>query len=487
MANLSTIYNSGSIYEQLISQVIAVESQPKLKLTTEKSDQNVYKGVLSDFSSKVSTLDKLVDKLRDPLQDAFVGKGTSVGSGAGFTATAGDDAVLGKHEIRVTQLARADARFSTQLASSGGTLAAQFGGTTASFTIHVAQPEGDPVGIDVSYAIAADATDDQVLSGLSAAIASATQAAEAEGLLAEGTGVAASVVHETAGTSRLSLRGEATGYANRLTFSDPDGLLSALEVDRTDVRSGTGGGAVIAVGTGAEDSGLSASFTLDGLALYRDTNTVEDALDGVTLKLTKPTDDPVSLEVTADVKGMKAQVESFVKAYNGLVSFLTTKTKVNADTGARGTFAGDAGVRGLRAGLRTDLVRQVDGAGAIGSLTDLGITTERDGTLTISDTETLDAALKASPADVGALFSADGGLADRISTRLDGLLGTKGVIAQRKASADARITRLADQIKRWDSRLSLREESLRAQFNQLQEIASQAQTQQSTLAFYYYA
>lgn len=484
-SNLTTIYNSGSLYEQLISQVIAVESQPRLTLRAEQTEQSVYKGVLSDFSSRVSTLNTLLDKLRDPLQTPFTGKAATVGTGAGFSASAGDGAATGTHEIRVDRMARADARLSTQLASAGTALSDAFGGSASTFTVHIAQPEGDPVALEVSYAPATGATDHEVLDGLVAAVNAAAEAARAAGRLAEGTGVSASVVHETSGTSRLSLRGLATGYANRLTFDDPDGLLAALEVDRTAARTGTGGGAVYAVGSGPEDSALSAAFTLDGLTLYRDTNAVDDALDGVTLTLSSVTEAAEPLTIGSDVKGMRSQVDAFIKSYNGLVSFLSTKSAVDPEAGTRGTFAGDAAIRGLRYGMRSDLARGVTGAGAFGDLAALGITANRDGTLTLSDATTLENALASSPEAVGALFAGDDGLAARLSSRLEGLLGSNGTIEQRKKGVDARIDRIDAQIARWDSRLTRREETLRAQFAQLEQIMAQATAQQSTLTSFY--
>jgi flagellar hook-associated protein 2 len=480
MANLSTIYNSSSLYEQLISQVIAVESQPKLKLRAEQTEHSVYKGVLSDFSSKVSALDALLDRLADPLQAPFAARRATAGSGAGFTASASDDAAVGQHDVRVTQLARADARLSQRFDAAAAAPATG----PMSFTIHIAQPEGDPVDVEVTYTQTDGQTLGDALGGIAAAINDAVAAAEADGRLAEGTGAAASVVRETSDTARLSLRSEATGYANRLTFTDTDGLLELLQVDRETQQAGTGGGAVHAIGTGVEDSGLSATFVLDGLAMYRDSNTVDDALDGVTLTLTAPTDTAASLEVGTDVAGIRKEVEAFVKAYNGLATFLTTKTKVDAETDTRGVFASDAAVRGLRTGLRSDLARAA-GNGTFRGLADLGITTERDGTLTI-DTAALEDAIAASPDAVGRLFTDDDGYVARLAGRIDGLLGTSGTIEQRKETADARIKRLDTQIERWEARLSFREESLRAQFAQLEQISTIAQSQQSSLMSLFY-
>ena len=506
MPNLAQIFNSGSTYEQLIRQVMTVESQPRLKLRAEQTEQTVFKGVLSDFDSRVSALNATLGRLRDPFRSPFAARAATAQAEAGFTAQASRDAAPGQHEVRVDRLARADTRLSKQVASGGTDISDLFvdpgdpgdpGGPFGNppprpatpdqtgertFTVRIAQPSGEAVALAVRYTPPEGATNDDVLAGLAGAVNAAATAARADGRLAEGTGVAASVVRETSGTARLSLRGTATGYGQRLAFEDPDGILAALEVDRTAVRTGTGGGAVYAIGTGAQDSELSAAFTLDGLAMYRDSNTVADALSGVTLTLSAASAQASTLTVGADVGGMRSEVEAFIEAYNGLNTFLTTKTRVDASAGTRGALAGDAAVTGLRLGLRTDLARD---AGAL-SLADLGITTARDGTLTLSDPAALDSALAASPDAVGALFSADDGVAARLRDRIGGLLGSTGAIAQRKESADARIGRLDSQIKRWDARLERRETMLRDQFARLQEIATRAQSQQNSLAGLFY-
>lgn len=501
MTNLSKIFNSGSLYEQLISQVIAVESQPRLKLRAEQSDQNIFKGVLSDYSSRVSSLNTVLERFTDTLQSPFGALAATVGEDARFTATASDEAASGRHEVQVTQIARADARLSKQFTSSATTLGSFFvdpgdpgdpGGPLGippptpptpdtigarSFTIHIAQDEADDVALDVSYTPEEGATDDDILAGIAAAINAAVAAADLE----EGTGASASIVHETDGTSRLTLRSSATGYNNRLTFTDTDGLLAQLEVNQTAVRSGTGGGAVYAVGTGVEDSALSAAFTLDGLQLYRDSNTVEDALDGVTLTLNGVDDEARTLTIGADTKAMKKEVESFIKSYNALLTFINDKSAIDAEAGTRGVFAADTSVRSLRNGLRADLSLETAGAGALSFLSDLGITAGRDGKLSIEDADALENALAKTPGDVGALFAGENGIATRFLARIDGLLGSTGTIEARKDSADARIRRLDNQIERWDARLTRREEALRAQFTRLQEFLQQAESQQASI------
>ena len=509
--NISQLANSGSLYEQLISQVIAVESQPRLKLRAEQTEQTVYKGVLSDFSSRISSLNTLLEKFDDPFRTPFSGRAASVPEGAGFSATASDEASPGEHEIQVRQLARADARLSKQVTSEGTSLGAFFvdpgdpgdpGGPlgippptpatpdsigTRSFTLNIAQPDGaDPVEIEVSYTPEENATNDDILKGVADAITSATDAAREDGLLEEGTGATATVVRETSDTSRLSLRSLATGFSNRISFTDTDGLLAELELDVTAERSGTGGGAIYAVGSSQQDSALSASFSLDGLDIYRDSNTVDDALDGVTFTLSSVTDEPESISIGADTKGMRTDVDAFIKSYNALVSFMGERTKVDADTGDRGVFASDAGIRSLRFGIRTDLSREISGNSTFSRLADLGIETQRDGSLKITDADQLTSALAASPDAVGALFSGEDGIGARLMSRFESLIGSSGSIEQRKKTADARIDQLGSQIERWEVRLERREETLRNQFAQLEALTTQAQSQQTAIASLFY-
>ena len=495
MTNIARLANSGSLYEQLIAQTIAIESQPRLELRARQTEQTVFKGVLSDYASRLSALDSALDTLADPLQSAFNARAATVGEEAGFSATASADAAQGDHAVRVLQLAHADARLSKQLAAGGETLigtftepgepAGPFGVPPAtedevvarSFTIHLAQDDGSTADVAVSYQPSEGATDDEILGGIAAAINEAVAGAD----LDDGTGAAASVVRETEGTARLSLRSLATGFGNRLTFSDPNGVLAELEVDQTAERVGTGGGAVRAVGTSAEDSALSAALTLDGLTLYRDANTIDDALDGVTFTLDAADDEARTLTVGPDTDAMRADIDAFINAYNAASRFLSDKTSVNAETGARGAFAGDAGVRGLRAGLRNDLSLETAGAGAFSRLADLGIEADRDGTLSVVDEDALTDALASAPGDVEALFTADDGVASRLRDRIGGLIGASGAIEARKDAVDARVSTLGAQIERWDARLERREESLRAQFALLEEFAVRAQSQQASI------
>ncbi|MDT7857317.1 flagellar filament capping protein FliD [Rubrivirga sp. S365] len=486
-------YNSGDPYETLIAQMVSIERQPQLALKVERSNQSVFKGVLSDFDRSLSALDSALKGLTDTLANPFAARSSSVPDDAGFGVEVSDEAAPGSHTIAVRRLATADRRVSRQF-DAGGTVLRDFFDANGpqTFELTVASPTADDAGRRVALPVTVDptgATDAEVLAEVQKAIAGATDAAVADGTLEKrGHGAGASVVNETSETARLSLRSGETGFANRLGFADSDnGLLALLDVGGGAVASGTGGGAVTAVGTGDADSALNAQFDLDGLTLYRSANTVDDALGGVTLSLDRVGDE-TAFRVGADGDASKQEVEAFIEKYNAALTFIARKTDINPEKGTRGDFAGDSAVRGLRFGMRNDLAGDVAGQPpGLGRLSDLGIEVQDDGTLKLVDTQALQAAVERDPSSVQRLFAAeDGGLGTRLRDRLDAFLGTGGIVDARERVVDARTKRLDARISSWDDRLSQREDQLRQQYAKLQETLSLLQGQQQSLSSFFY-
>jgi flagellar hook-associated protein 2 len=486
-------YNQGDPYETLIAQMVAIERAPQFDLKAERGERSVFKGVLSDFDSALSALDKAVKTLVDPLANPFAARSARVPKDAGFTAAASDKAVPGSHLLTVDRLASTDNRVSRRFDAAGTDLRAFFDANgPQTFEVSVASPTDDEPDRRVPLAVTVEpegATDGAILAEIQKAIAGAMDtAASAETIADRDDAASASIVKETSGTARLSLRSGGTGFANRLEFTDSAaGLLALLEVNADVAATGTGGGQITAVGTNDEDSALNAQFTLDGLTLYRSTNEVDDALDGVTLTLER-TGEETAFSVGADGDSTKQEVEDFIKKYNAALGFIERKSTIDAEKGTRGDFAGDSAIRGLRFGMRNDMVQTVEGQPPqLGRLENLGIEVQDDGTLKLVDPAALQAAVERDPSAVQRLFAAeDGGLGTRLRDRLDAFLGSDGILNTRKKTTDARIKRLDDRIETWDDRLARREDQLRQQYAKLQETLALLQGQQSSILSFYY-
>lgn len=262
--------------------------------------------------------------------------------------------------------------------------------------------------------------------------------------------------------------------------------VTGTDATTTTETEGTGG-QVTAVGTSETDSALNSRFVLDGLTLYRSSNEVADAIEGLTVSL-QSVGEQTAFSVGSDGESIVSEVEGFIKEYNAILDFIERKSAVDPEAGTRGDFAGDATIAGLRFGMRNDSLLTVDSqtAGAPTALADLGIEINNDGTLKLADKDKLVAAAAADADAVQSFFSAEDGLATRLQARLDTFLGTDGILDSRTDAIDARLDRLDTQIERWDERLDQRSGQLRAQYASLQETIAMLQgQQQSVLSFLY--
>lgn len=488
-----SLFRPDDPYENLIAQIIRIERQPQDRIKAEKETQKRLKNVMTDVDSKISALHTLTKELKDTFKSPFRGRAATAPTSGAFTVSASDTSALGSHTLDVQRMASADTRISKQYTSAGTNLRSFFDTNgSQTFTIQVAKPtEADPNYLeDIQVTVnPTGATDSEILGEIRTAINTAMGDAVTAGTLATADKSVASVVNETSDTARLSLRSGKTGFENRLRFTDSaNGLLAALEVTTQTQSAGTGGGAVVAVGTSETDSELNSKFVLDGLTLYRSTNSVTDALDGVTLGLKKAGEGPLEFSVTSNSEGVKSKVNDFIKKYNDLLIYIQNKSRVDGASGVRGDFAGDTTFSGLRYNIRNDVAKAVTGqpADAPTSLTDLGIKMSKEGTLELSDASKLIAAVEKDATAVENLFAGTDGFASRLQTRLEQFVGVNGIVSGRQKSLDDRLTRTDKRIKDWDTRLKQREDQLRAQFATLQESTTMMRGQQQYLNSFLY-
>jgi flagellar hook-associated protein 2 len=150
-------------------------------------------------------------------------------------------------------------------------------------------------------------------------------------------------------------------------------------------------------------AGTDARVTIDGVAMRRPTNTITDAISGVTLNvLQAEAGTTVDLTVSRDGESIRGSVDNVAKAYNALVKFV-------ADQRVSGQpLATSAPLRAALASITNTLLAPV--AGATGSFTRTaiaGLALQKDGTLAL-DATIFDAALTRNYADVARLFQTGG-------------------------------------------------------------------------------
>jgi flagellar hook-associated protein 2 len=237
-------------------------------------------------------------------------------------------------------------------------------------------------------------------------------------------------------------------------------------------------------------AGSDAVFTVDGVGTTSPSNVVTNAILGVelTLKATTGTAAVVAVGAPGPDRGtIRAAVQTFVDAYNSAVDLVRgelAEKQVPAPTtnaeALQGLFRGDTLLIGALSSLRQ----------ALGDVSDLGISTGAStGAGTVSkdavagrlrlDATKLDAALTSAPATLRERLGGADGLADRLAAVVAPLAGER--IDARLEAATAERKRLADALAFTDTRLALREKTLRAQFAAMETALAAAQSQQSWL------
>ncbi len=473
-------------YQQLINSIILSEKSPQLRMEQKKSDLKVYKGVLTDMGTKLSSLESALKTFTSETSNPFeASTAASAGEGSSFGVTSGSDAALGTHTLQVDRLAQTDTRVSQQYTSEATDLV---GSGSQTFDITVASPTDDDPENRETISVTVDpagTTNEEVLEEIAASINTAMANAVDDGTLETNQKAQASVVMESSGTVRLSLRSGQTGYTNRLGLSG--GLLDTLQVTRDSTDTTTGGGQIYDVGTSATDSRLNSQFVLDGLTLYRDSNSVDDALNDVTLDLQQADGEQYTFSVDTDSESIKKDVENFIKTFNDVQTYLKEKTKVDPEADSRGAFAGESAIRFLRYNLRNDAVGTVSGLpdDAPSSFTEVGIELDDNGLLELSDADKLIEAATTNPAALQELFGGDNGLATQMLQKVDGYTGAGGIVSERKESVDSQIRRIDDKVSTFEARLERRREQLTEQFARVQRIQQESFSQQQALAGFF--
>lgn len=208
-------------------------------------------------------------------------------------------------------------------------------------------------------------------------------------------GVTASIVEDSAG-ARLTLK-SATGEAKAFTLSVLPGAEAGLA--RFAYGAGVTGGMTLA------QSAQDAIVKLDGVEIKRSTNSISDLIGGVKIELknAKP-GTIISLGASRATDALKQAVGDFVSAYNELRTILADATKAGTGADDAGALKGEPGVRELQRQLARLTSTRLSSYGTISTLAEVGVRTERDGSLTL-DSNRLDAMLAADPDGVEALFN----------------------------------------------------------------------------------
>jgi len=456
--------------EALVASVIALETRPVTAAEDVKKTLSLKSSALTDLRSSLSALRSKAQALTQTgATSPFQAKTVSASEVTVATATASPSAAAAVHTLSVSQIAKLSTVVSKQLLTGTATdvvTAEGAGAKSVKITYDGTDPAISGTAIAVNVTLTAGDTNATILANLAAAINNDSTL---------GAKVSASIVGDTATTARLVLSSKLTGLANKVRAADTTGtLLNTIGLNSEGASVGTGGGFLFA------DTILDATFKLDGLAITRSSNSVSDVLTGVTINLQGLSTSDETLTVSSDKTSMKASIQAFLDAYNKALVFVRDRTKVSSvgaasqgvETEVKGLLARDITYVSLVSHLKSDVGSSVSSVvlGNPALLSDVGITADKGGTLSISNTTKFDSAVNTKLSGLADLFASTNGVATRLITRLDGFVNNDGMIDSTVSATALRTKNIDQQIDRLKKRLAIRETALRKQMDKMQSV-----------------
>lgn len=419
---------SGLDVNDLLRQIVEAERAPaenRLNLQEAKAQAEIsafgsLKSAITGFRSSLSSL---------KTSSGFSVNTVSVADKNLLSATASSIASNGSYSVEVESLAQSHSLATVAFDSldtvvGTGTLTFNFGTTDytpavdpdpedyAGFT---SNPDKPSKSIEITNA-------NNTVEGLRDAINNAD------------IGVSATVVDDGTGF-KLLLTSKDTGAANSLQIMVDEGTLPADNVDLTGLSQLAFNGSV----TNTEQT-LAASdavVKLNGLSVTRETNTISGAIHGVTLNL-KAADigNPTQVTINRDNSNAESNISNFVTKYNELAATIGGLTAYNGSEGQSGLLLGDTTTRNILSQIRREIGSVIPNDSAYNTLSSIGITTLRDGTLGLNSSK-LSAALADDFDTVSKMFYSNGTPTDNDISFISSTSSTQ------EGRYDLRVTQLA--------------------------------------------
>ncbi|MGA2387800.1 MAG: flagellar filament capping protein FliD [Candidatus Sulfotelmatobacter sp.] len=415
--------SSGINVSSAVAAAMQALSLPEQQWETEQTTLQTQTSDIDQIQTDVESLQTSLSALSDP-----------AGALASMTATSSDTNVVqasaasgtaaGTHVVVVNNIASTASWYSSSVASSSTNL------TPGSFTLQTGS--GTATQIQIGSGVN---TLDQLASYINT----------------QNLGVTASVVNDSSG-SRLAIVSNNSGAANGFTISNASGLTFTQA-----------------------SAGQDASLTVDGIPIDSASNTVTGAVNGLTLNLVGAAPGgQITVTVAPDSTQVSTAIATFVGAYNTAMGDVNTQYTVNA-ANQEGPLASDSSVQILQDSLLS-IAGYSGGGNGISTLADLGITMNKDGTLSL-DTATLTNAIQNNFSAVQNFMqgASSNGFASFINNQLNTLTepGT-GAFTVDLQSINSENSDLQNQINNFQTYLNTQQTLLTAEYNQaditLQEI-----------------
>ena len=400
---------------------MAAEQQPLNALATKEAKYHSQLTAYGSLKGALSSLQSSVATLTNPAK--FSAVSASIADTTLASVSASSSAMPGSYSINVTQLAQSQKLQSTAFAATSTTIG------TGTLNISFGTYTDDLTGFTINSSKASKS----ITIGASQSSLSGVR----DAINAANVGISANIINDGTYGNRLVITSTDSGASNALKITVADSSdgsntdnagLSQLAYDGTLTSHMTQ-----PIGMGPKD----ALLTIDGIEIKKPSNSIADAVTGMTVNLLKT--GTTNLTVNYDTKIIQSTIQTFVDSYNTLNTTINKLSNYDAANNTASVLTGDSTLQSLKSQLRQVFNAALSTAGGgLTTLSDIGITFQRSGSLALDSTK-LNTILKNSSKDVSTLFAALGKPSDSL-IRFD-----KSTIDTKNGIYAVNVSRLATQ------------------------------------------
>ncbi len=450
--------STGIDVNAIVTALMSVERQPITRLATKETGVQAKITALGLIKSKVGSFQTAVKALGSSNASSLSAFKATSSDTAVFSASASSTAVAGTYALEVTKLAQSQKLVAAGQASS---TAAISDGTATTVTFDFGTISGGTLTGGV-YTGATYTSNGVATPPITIDSTNNTLAGIRDAINAAAMGVTASIINDGSGTPyRLSLSSNSSGVSKslKITTSGGDGTINTLLAHDP-------GGLPAAQHLVQNVAAQNANFTVNGIAITKTSNSVTDAIDGVTLTLNKETTAPATLTVARDTTAVTDAVTAFVKAYNDVYS----AAKNSSTYKSKSALEGDATLRSIQAELRSIAAAAVTG-GTLTQMFDAGLSFTATGTLQL-DSAKLSNAMGTNFNDVASLFNSTTGYATKFEAWATTALAVDGTFAIKTTGFNNTIKEIGKQRDTLELRMTNLEKQYRTTFSSLNVVLS---------------
>jgi len=243
----------------------------------------------------------------------------------------------------------------------------------------------------------------------------------------------------------------------------------------------------------ANQSAADALLKVDGITYTRSTNSISDAVQGLTFDLKATTSSVANISLTRDTTAVKEKMQALVTAYKDANDILTEVSNPKSTLETYGkTLIGDSTVRSLKQQLRSMFSGTSTTPGTkVGSLSQMGFKIDEKGVMTLDEAK-LDTVLNNNFDDVvksftggynnlGAFSTLPAGIAGDAVRKLTKITSNTGVLTSQTNVVERQNTTYAAQLTQLKERMDRLLQRYTKQFGVMDSFVGQTNSQKTSL------